>query len=46
MIDILVNLKYVRVVSKESVQSTLTIDTLNDLEVKTRDIQNAYNTAS
>ena len=36
---------YASVVSRESVRIALTIDALNDLEVKAADIQNAYLTA-
>ena len=35
-------LTYVIVVSQESVRIALTLSALNDLEVKTSDIQNAY----
>ena len=35
-------LTYVRVVSRESSRIVLKLDALNDLEVKTSDIQNAY----
>ena len=38
-------LTYASVVSRESVRIALTIVALNDLEVKTADIQNAYLTA-
>ena len=36
---------YASVVSRESVRIALTLDALNDLEVKAEDIQNAYLTA-
>lgn len=36
---------YASVVSRESVQITLTLEVLNDLQVKTADIKNAYLTA-
>jgi hypothetical protein len=38
-------LMYASVISRESVQITLTLAALNDLEVKVSDIQNAYLTA-
>ena len=45
MIDKPANLKYASVVSQESVCIALTIAALNNLQVKTGDIQNAYLTA-
>ena len=39
------SLTYASVVSRESVRIALTIAALNDLEVKTSDIENAYLTA-
>ena len=38
-------LTYASVVSQESVRIALTLDSLNDIEVKTSDIQNEYLTA-
>jgi hypothetical protein len=40
------NLTYASVVSRESVRIALTLAALNELEVKTSDIENAYLTAS
>ena len=39
------SLTYARMASRESVRFALTLAALNDLEVKTSDIQNAYHTA-
>ena len=45
MVEAPKNLTYASMVPRESVRIALTLDVLNDLEVKTSDIQNAYLTA-
>ena len=45
MTETLKTFTYVSVVSQEMVQIALTVAALNDLEVKTSDVQNAYLTA-
>ena len=46
MVETPKSLTYASMVSRESVRIALTLAALNDLEVKTSDIQNAYLTAS
>ena len=45
MVEAPKSLTFASVVSRESVRVALALATLNDLEVKTSDIQNAYLTA-
>ena len=45
MVEAPKSLTFASVVSRESVRIALTLAALNDLEVKTSDIQNAYLTA-
>ena len=45
MFEVPKHLTYTSMVSRESVRIALTLAALNDLEMKTSDIQNAYVTA-
>ena len=46
MVEAPKSLTYARMASRESVRIALTLAALNDLKVKTSDIQNAYHIAS